>query len=181
MADRGLGGLLRLVEQEGIHLCYTDLSDAPGRRVYGLYYREPRRNLPVIILDHRLEHNLPLHRSVLAEELGHHFTAPSTSVAVAYTSYSVALALSRDERRALRWACDYLLPVAEVAAAVERGIATPWDLAEHFLVTEWLIWRRLEFMAAAAKSCIRKGVRLACFWGLATTAAVTLLGRFALA
>lgn len=148
--------LFHLVEREGIYLRYVDLSGAPGRTVYGLYYRDPIRDLPMILLDHRVETSRPLHRSVLAEELGHHFTAPRTSVAVPFTSYTLEVELSRDERRALRWACDYLMPVDRFTEAVLSGLRTPWELAEHFEVTEWLVWRRLDFLRQDLR---RRGVR----------------------
>lgn len=138
--------LFHLLKQKGIYVNYVDLSAAPGRTIYGLYYYDLVRHLPMILLDYRVEASRPLHRSVLAEELGHHFTAPVTSLAVPYTSYSLEVALTREERRAIQWACDYLMPVNRFAEAVLSGLRTPWELAEHFEVTEWLVWRRVDFL-----------------------------------
>lgn len=135
-----------MVEREGIYLTYMDLSGAPGRVIYGLYYYDFDRSLPMIILDHRLETNRPLHRSVLAEELGHYWTAPRTSIAMPSTSYTLEVELSREERRAIQWACDYLMPVDRFAEAIRAGLTSPADLAEHFEVTEWLVRKRIEFL-----------------------------------
>jgi Zn-dependent peptidase ImmA (M78 family) len=134
--------LLQLVDQERIALSYFDLSLSP-RRLYGLYF--VAREVPHIILHKDLEHNLALHRSILAEELGHHFTVPQSNVIVPYTSYSMKLALSRDESRALRWACDFLMPDVDFRKAIHSGITNPHDFAEYFVVTPWLVYRKLRF------------------------------------
>lgn len=137
--------LMHLVEQEGIWLTYRDLSPAP-RRLLGLYFFDPQTNVPFIVLDHSVERSLPLHRSVLAEELGHHFTVPQARFLAPYTSYSLSVALGRDEARALRWACDYLVPVPAFIGALSHGALTVDELAEQFTVTPWLIRRRLWFL-----------------------------------
>ncbi|MBE3589964.1 MAG: hypothetical protein IMW98_08620 [Firmicutes bacterium] len=150
--------LFKIVADEGIDLEYADLSGAP-RKLLGVYYPRP----PLIVLDRSVERNVPLHRSVLAEELGHHFTVPRADVASAYTSYSAQVELSRDERRALRWACDMLLPVmefADAAATLEADMplgAVVEQLAEMFVVTPWLVWRRIHFLREDMRA---KGLRV---------------------
>lgn len=136
--------LLELVEKEGIWLDYVDLSNL-RQNIFGLY-RIDHDGDPHITLDKSLEHNDRLHRSILAEELGHHFTVPQTSFLVPYTSYSLQRRLSKDEAKALRWACNTLLPYPRFVEAVQNGLRCPHELADYFNVTPWLVWRRFEFM-----------------------------------
>ncbi len=136
---------MHLVEQEQIFLSMKDLSHCP-RLIYGLYFYDPKEQQPHIVLDKRLKEGSPLFRSVLAEELGHHFTVPQSNFLVPYTSYSHKIALSRDERKALMWACDFLAPVSSVVKALESGCTSVEELAEYFNITSWLIRYRLQFM-----------------------------------
>ena len=136
--------LSKLAESEGIFFDYDPLL-ARRRRLLGLYYFDPVLECPCITLDESLKHDLPLCRSVMAEELGHHFTVPQTSVIVPYTSYSIHMALSRDEARALKWACDFLIPIKEFEKALRAGAESVEELAEYFVVTTWLIRRRVDF------------------------------------
>ncbi|SFU39286.1 ImmA/IrrE family metallo-endopeptidase [Alicyclobacillus macrosporangiidus] len=140
-----MDSLMYIVEQEKIFLSFKDLSPCP-RTIYGFYFFDPSEQQPHIVLDRQLKEGSPLYRSVLAEELGHHFTVPQGTLLVPYTSYSHKLILNKDERRALQWACDYLVPISEFEKALAAGITDTNDLAEHFNVTPWLIRRRLQFM-----------------------------------
>ncbi|MBX5464303.1 MAG: ImmA/IrrE family metallo-endopeptidase [Clostridia bacterium] len=136
-----------LVEQEELWVAYRDLRRMSwSRLVLGLYVRAGHRGM--ILLDRSLVDKPRLLRSVLAEEIGHHLTVGEQDAMTAYMSYSRRVALSRDEARAIRWACDALLPEPGVRTSLRRG-ATISDLAEEFEVTEWLVHRRLEFMGAA--------------------------------
>lgn len=137
--------LIPLVERENIFLSYKDLS-YPTRNLLGLYYFDPVKQTPNIVLDLSLEHNLPLHRSVLAEELGHYFTAPQASILTPYTSYNVKMILSRDEEKALRWACDFLVPVEKFVECIEKGVQEVEEIADYFAVTKFLILRRIHFL-----------------------------------
>lgn len=130
--------LYRLVEQEKIHLYYRDMTTAPVR-IYGLYFFDLRRQRAFIVLESSLVHNIPMHRSVLAEELGHHFTVPEGNLILPYTSYSNIMLLNKDEARALRWACDFLMPVDKVKEAIEEGANTIDGIAERFNVAPWLV------------------------------------------
>ena len=66
----------------------------------------------------------------LAHELGH---CTSDSFYNRYTSFDIR---QKHENRADKWAIKKLVPKDELDDAVSRGITEPWDLAEHFNVTE---------------------------------------------
>lgn len=136
--------LLKLVEEEGIFLTYRDLSKC-SRPIYGLYFYDERRKQPFIVLDKTLREGSAMFRSVLAEELGHHFTVPQSSVIVPYTSYSYKLQLSRDERRALQWACDFLMPDSEFVKSLASAESVE-SIAEIFNVTPWLVRWKVQFL-----------------------------------
>lgn len=131
-----------MAESENIFFDFDNLMK--HKRVLGLYYFDPHLNLPCITLDKSLECNTPLCRSVFAEELGHHFTIPLGSLLVPYTSYNNQLMLNKDESKALKWACDHLMPEDDFLHMVAGGMSTLYDLAEYYVVTEWLVrWRKM--------------------------------------
>ncbi len=101
---------------------------------------------PVILLDKRLLKHPRLYKCVLAEEIGHYFTAPVSNLLVVHTSYNREIAMSADERRALKWATDFLIPDHKLLAAMHCGCLTVHELADHFQVTEWFMHRKLGFI-----------------------------------
>src|SRR5690606_33166121 len=62
-------GLLAICDAEGVKVSYQPL--APDRGLLGMYIREGRR--AGIILDESLSSQPRLERTVMAEEVGHHF------------------------------------------------------------------------------------------------------------
>lgn len=50
---------------------------------------------------------------------------------------------AQDERKALEWASDILMPNVEFSRAVSEGCSSVYDLAEWFDVTEWFVYRKL--------------------------------------
>lgn len=139
---------MRMVEREGILVLYRQLDPASG--LLGLYIREECG--AAIVLDTSLTSNPRLERCVLAEELGHHYTAPITSVFTAYASATFRTSHSRDEARALRWACDYLMPVDKFLRALREGVTSVEDLADLFDVTPWMVHQRFRFLPTNDRS-----------------------------
>lgn len=133
--------LWALVEAEGIHVHWADLRHTP-EGLLGMYYFDPLLGLPVIVLDRGLPARPRELRSVLAEEVGHHFTVPQAQALEPRFSFPNAVAQGRDEARALRWAAAFLIPLDELRAGLLRHEA-PADLAERFGVTEGFLRRFL--------------------------------------
>lgn len=69
-------------------------------------------------------------KTKLAHELGHCATGAF------YNQYSTHDVRARHELRADKWAIRRLIPKDELDAAVADGYTKPWELAEHFGVTE---------------------------------------------
>lgn len=142
--------LFRIVERENIHLRYEDFSMFP-EEVHGLYMYDQEIG-PAIILGNHLRHSRRLHKCVLAEEIGHFYTAPRTNLLMAYTSANLKAMMSQDERKAIQWATDFLVPDVELVKALEAGCRSCYELAEYFDVTEWFMYRKMGLL----KMCFRR-------------------------
>lgn len=141
--------LWKIIETENIKVKYRDLRSYKSS-LHGLYLLDSSG--PLILLDKNIEHNKRLMKCVLAEEIGHYRTAPRTNYLVAYGSYNLQLVMSQDERRALQWATDFLLPDSELCMALEKGHRSCFELAEYFDVTEWFVRMKLGLL----KRCFRR-------------------------
>lgn len=140
--------LWQIIHKENIWVEYCRLGGPEKVRGLYLWY-----DGPLILLDEGLLNQPRLHKCVLAEEIRHFYTAsPSSNLLVVHTSYSREVAVSRDERRALKWATDFLMPDREFFLALKRGYRTCHDLAEYFDVTEWFVHRKWEFFNVSITS-----------------------------
>lgn len=133
--------LFALAEREGVSVWWWDF-DPP---VLGLYWA-PRGVAPLIAIDYSLEHSQALLRTVLAEELGHHFTTAHNAVCRTYCNYRERIFVNKAEYQALKWAAEHLIPADQLAQAVGRGPLERWELAEYFDVTEEMVEFRLRLL-----------------------------------
>ncbi len=81
--------------------------------------------------------------TILAHEVGHCKTG---------SFYNINNRLdvrAKRERRADRWAIEYLIPIKKLKAAMRAGYTEYWDLAEFFNVTEPFIHKAVDYY----KSC----------------------------
>lgn len=142
--------LLFLCAQEGVAVEYVRLSKSRG--LLGWYCSDWDTGQPLILLDYSLLDFPPLHRCVLAEELGHHMTGTPRLMPSSILSASVLrLRLYesthwKHENAAVRWAADYLIPNDALALALRNGIRTVTELADHFNVTPWMVRRKMDFL-----------------------------------
>lgn len=75
----------------------------------------------------------------IAHELGHCLYG-------GFYSHSTPLYIrEKHEHKANVWAVKFLVPWDELREAVHNGITEPWELAEHFSVTEAFINLALEY------------------------------------
>ncbi|MDO0824039.1 ImmA/IrrE family metallo-endopeptidase [Desulfosporosinus nitroreducens] len=139
-----------IIIKESIEIRYKDFSSLP-ENINGLYIYDQRLG-PLIILDKGLHHSYRLHKCVLAEEIGHFYTAARTNVLTVHTSANLQTMESQDERKAGQWATDFLIPDKEFVKALEAGCRSCFELAEYFDVTEWFMYRKLDFL----KMCFRR-------------------------
>lgn len=103
---------------------------------------------PIIGLNRPLRHNLSLLRCVLAEELGHHYTSIGYCIPRKFYSYSDRTIVNRNEYQALKWAANYLIPEHDLLDVIGSGLYEPWELADHFNVTEEFAAFRLRLFGA---------------------------------
>ncbi|OYD07899.1 ImmA/IrrE family metallo-endopeptidase [Paludifilum halophilum] len=133
--------LFQLSQQEGIIIEWFKFSST----LEGLYWFTKNKR-PVIGLSDSLQNNQPRLRSVLGEELGHHFTSMGEGITQSHYRYSDRLNVNRIEHRALCWAASYLIPLDNLSDAIHSGLTEYWQLAEHFVVTEDMIDFRVRMM-----------------------------------
>jgi hypothetical protein len=121
--------LFYLAQAEGIICRYVYLP-VP---FLGLY--DARAGEPTLILLHEtLKQKRCLLRCILAEELGHHFTSSGNLLAFARSDKSFITL--KQEKNAMWWAVQQLVPIKELISAVEDGLVLTHELADHFGVTE---------------------------------------------
>lgn len=105
-----------------------------------MYRRSPALRCPVIILNELIIPDSPLYRTVLAHEIGHHFTSRGDTIR-AFTRGGHSLNY-REEWRANEWAANTMIPTRGFAAAYHKGVFLDADLAEYFHVTEELVMHK---------------------------------------
>lgn len=125
-----LDSLFELVQKENILFSFCQMP----HKLLGYYSRSYLP--PVILLSNKLTNHFILQKVILAEELGHHFTA---SCMGHFSNGNVSAKLqikNRIERKALWWAVQKLVPFELFVKAVNSGLIFTHELAEHFDVTE---------------------------------------------
>lgn len=135
--------LMSLAEREGIKVIRWDFAPP----IKGLYHREPGMP-PVIGLSHSIANNLPVYKSIFAEELGHHMTSVDKGLRATCFHYQDRLAVSKCEYKALRWAAQYLIKLPRIVQAWEEGCVTYRELAAYLQVTEELARHRMAMVDA---------------------------------
>jgi Zn-dependent peptidase ImmA (M78 family) len=123
--------LLAIADAENVAIEYKRIKSS----INGMYCHIPDCQ-PVIYLSLRLHSNRKLHRCVLAEELGHHFTSSGERIAKKYHSTQDRLSIDKCEYKALRWAAYHLIPENNLLDVIKEGLYEIWELAEEFDVTE---------------------------------------------
>lgn len=79
-------------------------------------------------------------KCVLAEELGHYYYEAT------YSLYCQDLqVISKQERKAKKWAYNVLVPYEDLRRAIKNGLTTVYGLANYFEVTEAFISKCVEF------------------------------------
>lgn len=130
--------LLRLADENGIIIEYHKFQNP---QIEAMYIALPDCP-PVIGLSTDLCTNIAHFRTVLAHELGHHFTTAKSTIGT-FLHYRNRIEASREEYRAMRWAVNYLIPTDQLLLALKKGYQI-WELAEYFNVDTELVKLKLE-------------------------------------
>jgi len=123
--------LYTLADSENIIVEYRKFPP----KIQGAYCQE-QGCPPVIGLSQSLHSNYRLHRCVMAEELGHHFTSSGECIAKRHHCTQDRLTIDKIEYKVLRWATNYLVPEDDLLDVIASGLCESWELAEHFAVTD---------------------------------------------
>lgn len=135
--------LVKYAENLGIRVEYWDFPPP----LEAVYWSAPDMGIPPVIGLSRSLFSCRAHfRTVLAEELGHHFTSARDGLMKTFFHYRDRLEVSREEQRALRWAARFLIPTGKLLEAAKIGIKECWELAEYFEVDENLVTFRLRLL-----------------------------------
>ncbi len=161
--------LIDLARKEDINIVYLPLLNQ-RESLWGMYVPKRPGNKATIYMDSQLKENPNLYRlarCVLSEELGHHFTGVfSYFSCYKVYPYSLKRKMSADDKKALQWATNMLVPTAELISLItEDGICECVDLAGYFGVTAWFMYRKMEFLQYQVRAK-RPEICLALNWGL---------------
>ena len=138
---------IKVAHQVGLEL---ELHASLPESFFGLYYQEEGFQ-PVASLSKEIQGRPVLQRVVLAEEIGHHLTTQSHSLPRFFSDYRDTLSVSRNEYRAMRRGGELLIYPEEILDALACGIEEPWDMADHFGVTEEFMHFRLSTWKISGK------------------------------
>lgn len=135
---KNLTDIYNLIEKENIIL---DEINFKQNNIEGIYFKVPGLS-PTIGINKNIVSDTRKYISILAEELGHHFTSIGDLSAECIT-YTQKINKSRQEKRARIWAANYLISDKEINGAILQNIGNIYDLAIHFNVTEEIIKYKL--------------------------------------
>ena len=134
--------LLELVETENIIL--DEQENLPSYSL-GIYIKDPVMPYPIIGICKNLcycEYN-----SILAEELGHHFTSTGTSTAL-FHHHPGRLTLNKVEESAIRWGTEFALPILHITSTIANHLnGTIVDIASELSVTTEFLMHRLRILS----------------------------------
>lgn len=98
---------------------------------------------PIIALDKSILSYNNLFLSILAEELGHHFTTQGNLLNDS-NSYSDNLNKNKKESLAKKWAANFLISDDEFVQALLNCINNKYDMCEHFNTTYEILEKKIE-------------------------------------
>ena len=106
-------------------------SSMPAARSFAIY--DPHFDRCAILIDPWKFDTLEDEYTALGHEIGHCMTGSF------YNRYAACDIRQKHENRADKWSIEKLIPRDQLETAVASGRTEPWELAEHFGVTEQLI------------------------------------------
>jgi hypothetical protein len=135
--------LFNLAEQENIAITYDNI--AKRFKTLGLYDNDGASRQ--IILHAGLKDCPRLHKCILSEELGHHFTSVGVSFYKAANCQFWKLNHIKTELRALKWSSFHLIPDERLLHAIHaERLREIEEFEEYFEVTPELLLFRLRYV-----------------------------------
>lgn len=102
---------------------------------------------PTIGISKSIINNRSKYISILAEEVGHHFTSVG-NLTITSKNYSEKLMKNKQEHRAKSWAANFLITYEEFEQALCNCISTPSDICDSFDVTHEMLKCKIRSIVA---------------------------------
>lgn len=147
---KGIDEIYEVIEKESIIYEERTLEKLGAK---GIYIKVDGIN-PLIVIDSSIVNNNAKYISILAEELGHHFTTFG-NLLVPSKYYMDKLIKDKKENIARKWAANYLISDEEFVQALLSCINNSFDMCEHFNVTYELLIYKIESIVRDEERYIR--------------------------
>ena len=126
--------IFNIIKNQNIIIEETDFKNSKSKGLYLKLDDFP----PIIALDKAILPYRSLFLSILAEELGHHFTTQGDLLKDS-KSYSDKLIKNKKENLAKKWAANFLISDDEFVQALNSCICNNFDMCDYFDVTEEIL------------------------------------------
>ncbi|MFU2418129.1 ImmA/IrrE family metallo-endopeptidase [Peptacetobacter sp. AB800] len=133
--------LLDIADKEDIIIKFVD--EIPGIFAEALYIS--RDGIRMILLDNILKSNNIRMTEVLAEELGHYFTSMGNNIKP--KNYFDKISIDKCEAKALRWACNFLVPKNELIDELRKRPSTIDELADGLSVSKDILMQGIYYLS----------------------------------
>ncbi|MBF4693886.1 ImmA/IrrE family metallo-endopeptidase [Fusibacter ferrireducens] len=131
--------LLNRIKSLGIQL---EITNALPQSVNGFYYRDDVHD--IIVINNAIKSEVEF-KAVLSHELGHYFT---TEPHYKSNSFLDIIHTERDEIRAIRWSCDYLIPNELLLRTLSEASDMQFQsLTDYFEIPAQLLEMKFYFMS----------------------------------
>lgn len=129
-----LNELFQIIKKENIIYEETNFKSEISP---GIYLNIPGIP-PTIGISKSIINNRNKYLSILAEEVGHHFTSVG-NLTITSKNYSEKLMKNKQEHRAKSWAANFLVSDEEFEQALCNCISTPSDICDSFDMTHEML------------------------------------------
>lgn len=133
--------LLDIAEKENIIIKFVD--EIPEVFAEALYIS--KFGIRMILMANILKNNTIRMTEVLAEELGHHFTSMGDNIEP--KNYFDKINIDKCEAKALRWACNFLVPKNELIDELRKRPANIDELADGLSVSRDILMQSFYYLS----------------------------------
>ena len=133
--------LLDIAEKENIIIKFVD--EIPEVFAEALYIS--KFGIRIILMANILKSNTIRMTEVLAEELGHHFTSMGDNIEP--KNYFDKVNIDKCEAKALRWACNFLVPKDELIDELRKKPTSIDELADGLSVSRDILMQSFYYLS----------------------------------
>lgn len=126
--------LFQIIEKENVIFEETDIQYENSK---GIYINIPEMP-PTIGISKTIVNDSCKYLSIVAEEVGHHFTSVG-NLTIRSKNYSEKLLKNKKENKAKLWAANFLISDEDFVQALHKCVSTPCDMCECFNVTNEIL------------------------------------------